>query len=337
MTAQSIKIMNRFFAFSLVIGTFASLCFAEEPQKTERKTLVAAGDFVKIYDPSVGEKEKWYINDHCFLFGEGKWHLFGITHAEPANPRIEIEFAHATAESLLERPWDKQPFALTVAKEAPWNELHLWAPHVVFHDGTYYMYYCAGDPDPKKYRIHLATSKDLKTWTRHPKNPMVADGIEARDPFILRHGGQWLMYYTASTGFEHKDSYHAVACVRSDDLVNWHDRTFAYVDPQQGTFAGPTESPFVVRRGKNYYLFVGPRPDYNGTDVFVSDDPLHWTFENKVGHIDAHCAEVIRDKDGKWYVSRAGWGQGGVYLAPLTWSDGQDDGETNLPVPVDSR
>ena len=28
-----------------------------------REALVEAGTFVKIYDPSVGEKGKWYIND----------------------------------------------------------------------------------------------------------------------------------------------------------------------------------------------------------------------------------------------------------------------------------
>ena len=106
--------------------------------------LVEAGEFVKIYDPSVGEKEKWYINDHCFIRGgDGTWHLFGITHAEPSDALDEDEFAHATSPALLERPWKKQPFALTVAPEAPWKEEHLWAPHVVAHGGTYYMFYCA--------------------------------------------------------------------------------------------------------------------------------------------------------------------------------------------------
>ncbi len=73
--------------------------------------------------------------------------------------------------------------------------------------------------------------------------------------------------------------------------------------------------PSVRRSGTSHSI----RPDYNGTDVLVSDDPFHWSIENKVGHIDAHAAEVVRDLDGKWYVSRAGWGQGGVYLAPLVW------------------
>jgi arabinan endo-1,5-alpha-L-arabinosidase len=328
--------MNRLAIFVLALAAFSSTCFADEPKKPEDKSaaradLVTAGEFVRIYEPSVGEKEKWYINDHCFLYGEGKWHLFGITHPETADPMHERDFAHATAAKLLQQPWDKQPFALSVATEAPWNEIHLWAPHVIRHEGVYYMFYCAGDNDHTKYKIHLATSKDLKTWTRHPKNPMVVDGFDARDPFVLRQGGEWLLFYTATS--EPKGGHHEVACVRSADLVSWRDKKVVYTDPAKGTYGGPTESPFVVQRGKNFYLFVGPRPDYNGTDVFLSDNPLHWNIEKKVGHIDSHAAEVVRNFDGKWYVSRAGWEQGGVYLAPLTWSDGLDEAETNLPAP----
>ena len=51
------------------------------------------GEFNKIYDPSIGEKERWYINDHTFIRAEnGQWHLFGITHKEPANPQQEKFF-----------------------------------------------------------------------------------------------------------------------------------------------------------------------------------------------------------------------------------------------------
>jgi arabinan endo-1,5-alpha-L-arabinosidase len=321
--------MKKLAVILLALLTLPVFNSAQEPQK---KDLVRAGHFVKIYDPSVGEQEKWYINDHCFIHGnDGRWHLFGITHAEPADPIAEDNFAHATAAKLLQQPWDKQPFALTVAPEAPWHEEHLWAPCVVFHDGTYYMFYCAGDKDHTKYKIHLATSPDLKNWKRHPKNPMVVDGFDARDPFVMPYGDQWLLYYTATTKPE--GGNHVVACVSSPDLVTWSDKKVVYTDPSTGTYGGPTESPFVVRRGKNFYLFIGPRLDYNGTDVFVSTDPFHWKIADKVAHIPSHAAEVIRDLDGNWYVSRCGWGQGGVYLAPLTWNDGQDDAETNLPVP----
>ena len=186
----------KFVAANILI-LFAGIALAEN---SAPKTLVECGNFVKIYNPSVGEKEPWYINDHCFIQGkDGTWHMFGITRQEPARPLKEIHLAHATAEKLLQQPWDKQPFALDVATSPPWNEAHLWAPHVIFHDNLYYMFYCAGDTNHTKYKIHLATSPDLKAWTRSPKNPMVVDGYDARDPFVLRVKNKWVMYYTATS------------------------------------------------------------------------------------------------------------------------------------------
>ncbi len=295
------------------------------------KPMLKAGEFEKIYDPGVGEKERWYINDHCFIYGpDGLWHLFGITHEEPAKPLDEKNFAHAVSPGLTEPGWKKLPFALTAQFE-PWREVHLWAPHVVFHDGLYYMFYCAGDTDHITYKIHLAVSKDLYHWTRHPENPVVVDGFDARDPFVFKHGDTFIMYYTATepaTG-----GYHIVAYRKSDDLIHWSERNICFIDPSRGTYGGPTESPFVVRRGEYYYLFIGPRGGYVGTDVFRSDTAFFFDNSDKVGHIDSHALEVIHDLDGKWYVSSCGWGRGGVYLAPLTWLDGLNDKDTSLPPP----
>ena len=171
----------------------------------------------------------------------GTWHLIGITHAEPMAPFEEVSLAHATAPEL-HGPWTKQPFALTA--DSAWSETQLWAPHVVHHDGTYWMYYCAGGPGPTEYRIHLATSEDAWTWTRHPANPLVVDGYEARDPMVCRVDDRWVLYYTATT--EPDGGHHVVAAAESDDLVHWSGRHLVYTDPMEGTMAGPTESPFVL-------------------------------------------------------------------------------------------
>jgi len=293
--------------------------------------LLVAGEFSRIYNPSIGEAQDWYINDHCFITDkEGTWHLFGITREEPARSWDEDNLAHATSDILTQFPWQKQPFALST-EEDPWKEVHLWAPHVVHHEGRYYIYYCAGDQDPTKYKIQLATSTDLWKWERHPENPVVADGYHARDPFVMNIDGKWVMYYTATS--EPSGGNHVVACQTSNDLVHWGERRIAFTDPSVGKGGGPTESPFVVRRGSHYYLFLGPRGGYVGTDVFRSDNPYHWSLDSKVGHIASHAAEVVRDKDGKWYVSHCGWGKGGVYLAPLFWNDGADQVDTTLLVP----
>jgi hypothetical protein len=132
----------------------------------------------------------------------------------------------------------------------------------------------------------------------------------------MRLGNRWVMYYTANSA--PTGGNHIVAYRTSTDLVDWSDRQVAYTDPTTGTGGGPTESPFVVKHGRFWYLFIGPRPGYIGTDVFRSTDPLRFRIEDKVGHIAAHAAEVINER-GHWYVTAAGWGQGGVYLAPLIW------------------
>ena len=63
---------------------------------------------------------------------------------------------------------------------------------------------------------------------------------------------------------------HIVACDTSQDLLHWADRRVVFTLPQTGTFGGPTESPFVVRRGKSFYLFAC---DGGAINVYLSPDP----------------------------------------------------------------
>ena len=275
---------------------------------------IKAGDYKRFYDPSAGEGEDWYINDHCIIRGEDGWHLFGITHAEPCNPLDEKCCAHAIGSSLNDLSWKKLPFPIVADPQR--GEAHFWAPHVIFHEGMYYMYWCAGSLEGHdRYQIMMAVSRDLYRWERLEQNPIVVDGFDARDPMVLRAGGQWVMYYTATS--TPKGGNHQVVCVTSDDLIHWGNKQIVFQDPAEGTFGGPTESPFVVHEQGKYYLFIGPRGDYNRTCVYESDTPFRFFPENQVGDLPAHAAEVIVDEDGRYYTTRAGWGQGGVYLAPL--------------------
>jgi beta-fructofuranosidase len=288
------------------------------------------GEFSKIYDSGIYGPQNWYINDHCFILGnDNTWHLFGILSTDPYKEIYGCNFAHAVAKSLTQTPWSKKPLALKTDPDS--NEIHLWAPHVIFHNGLYYMYYCAGDKDPAKYKIHLAVSKNLKTWKRHSENPMIVDGFDARDPFILKVGNDWVMYYTATSN--PTGGNHIVACQTSRDLIHWGNRKIVFKDPSQGKGGGPTESPVVVQRGQYYYLFIGPRNEYTGTDIFRSKNPFKWDINDRVGHISSHAAEVIRDTDGNWFISHCGRGRGGVYIAEFDWNDNLDDSDSSMPIP----
>lgn len=277
-------------------------------------TTVSAGDFVHVYDPSTGENEPWYYNDHTLVrdVKTGTWHVYAITHAEPANPLDEKSFGHATAPSP-QGPWTKQPFALTA--DPAQGESHIWAPHVIYHDGRYYMFYCAGTQDHTAYRIHLATSTDLKTWTRSPANPLFTDGFDARDPMVIRYANQWVMFYTANS--TPAGGNHQVAYRTSRDLEHWSDKRVAFQHPVEGTFGGPTESPFVIERDGWWYLFVCCDSSYTDTRVYRSNNPLHFSVDDLVGRIESHAAEVVQEPNGKTWITGAGWGKGGLYLAPL--------------------
>jgi beta-fructofuranosidase len=292
-----------------------------------KKVLVEAGNFREIYDPQVGEKDLWCINDHTFIRGpDGTWHVFGITHILPVNFARDPgkNLLHATAKTLTQNPWHKKPFAVTADWEK-YGEWLFWAPHVIEHSGLYYMFVCAGNNHGHQYKIHLLTSRDLWHWDRSPANPLLIDGFDARDPNVLAEGKGWILYYTATS--TPAGGNHIVAAVTSEDLTHWANRQVVFTHAQRGTFGGPTESPFVVRRGKSYYLFAC---DGGTINVYLSSEPSRWDSTNHVGTIFAHASEIVRDTDGKWYISHAGWEHGGLSLAPLAWHDGLDEAESSL-------
>jgi len=295
---------------------------------------VGAGTRKKIYDPS-RNGDAYYINDHTFVKDKaGTWHLFGITHKEPAAPLEEIAFAHATASTLTQAQWKREADALTASPAA--GENLIWAPHVIFNDAdsTYYMYYAAGrfdgaNWDHAHWKMQLATSKDLTAWAR--KGTLFEDGWDARDPFITKIGTQWVMYYCATLNSASPDTK-IVAYRTSTDLQTWSARKTAFYDPTPAPQNAETESPFVLKRGDAYYLFLSIRGAYSSTDVFKSTDPLKFTAEQIVGRIDAHAGEVVADDEGSLYFSHSGWEQGGVWLAPLYFEGDKVPGARALRV-----
>ncbi len=280
--------------------------------------------------------ENWHVNDHCFIQGkDSTWNMFGIIWPDPGSDDTTFVnyFGHAAAANLNQNSWEElsPPFY-----EESYNDGKvLWAPHVIQHDDTYYMFYCGGGP-VESYAIVLRTSEDLNDWS--DPEILFRDGFQARDPMVrwCTDKNQWIMYYTATE--YPAGGHHVVAYRTSEDLIHWSEREIAYTDFHEGAEYGPTESPFIVQRGDYHYLFIGPRPydhpteelpnwehpGYDGTDVFRSDRWDHWENSDFVGHIPAHAPEITHDENGNWYISRAGILRGGLYLTRINWFDTLD-------------
>ena len=94
---------------------------------------------------------------------------------------------------------------------APWEHGGLYRPDLLLDNGTYYLYYNAKtDPLPKSEgggwheQSGVATSQDLKNWTRYPGNPILPvaskqsnarDARFASNPYVVKNGHEFAMYY----------------------------------------------------------------------------------------------------------------------------------------------
>jgi len=92
---------------------------------------------------------------------------------------------------------------------AAWEHGGLYRPDLLLDRGTYYLYYNAKtDTLPKSEgggwheQTGVATSRDLKVWTRYSGNPILANGPHdsrdarfASNPYVVTNGGKYGMYY----------------------------------------------------------------------------------------------------------------------------------------------
>lgn len=87
------------------------------------------GRFERIYDPSEGEAQKWYINDHTIARDHtGLWHLIGITHEQIDIPPLEQFFNADRSISADEiatlRKEVRASAALAKREGRPWFDAH---------------------------------------------------------------------------------------------------------------------------------------------------------------------------------------------------------------------
>jgi predicted GH43/DUF377 family glycosyl hydrolase len=115
-----------------------------------------------------------------------------------------IGLAHS--DDLLRWTRDDRPI-LHPADGEPWEQGGLYRSFLTRDGDTFYLFYNAKNrATPWLEQIGVATSPDLKKWTRHKGNPILrvggAGSNDARfvaNPFVVRHRGQWAIYYYGYT------------------------------------------------------------------------------------------------------------------------------------------
>ena len=293
-------------------------------------------------DPYIYETPFKFVKDFTIIQDqEGLWHIFSITgdffEGHDWQPDgNERTFSHGTSKDL--RHWEYHPPILCISENdypdgnGKYEDRNIWAPHVIHHKGTYYMFYTSVNEHVSQ-SVSLATSKDLFNWTKHDKNPVVTledsdwaywkrDGwADFRDPAILVDGNKFYMYCTVYA----KDGRGTVSVCESSDLINWTTPTVAAVGKPA------MESPQVWKQGDNYFMttsstgagtWKSKHPDKGWVEVGFPRPPVQ-TLEKQVPTSVSYAEEVAPLGDGNLLMASITWRHWGnsIYLSKIISDD----------------
>ncbi|KAI1700217.1 glycosyl hydrolases family 43 domain-containing protein [Ditylenchus destructor] len=156
----------------------------------------------------------------------------------------------------LEGPWKQDRSAFP--NGVPWvksythkdNNLDMWAPDISYHNGIYYLYFCASQLSTKNSAIGLATSTTGEPGSFTDHGVIITSGANtlynAIDPnlFVDPATGRWWITFGSFFG-----GIYQVEAIPNDGR------------PKRGApfnkIAGNAEeAPAIIERGGKYYLFV---------------------------------------------------------------------------------
>lgn len=128
----------------------------------------------------------------------GAWHAYPNAGYEVGAAVIGL----AWSDDLLH--WERTSPILFPQQGADWEEGGLYKPYLVKDGDTFLLFFNAKTKEKRWHeQTGVAMSKDLKTWTRYPGNPLIHNGTApgapdarfASDPAVYKHSGEWSLFY----------------------------------------------------------------------------------------------------------------------------------------------
>ncbi|WP_218018815.1 glycoside hydrolase family protein [Novosphingobium rosa] len=187
-------------------GYQTGLAVSDDLVNWERKGLAMARD---PHDPVT----RYNISSASILRENGLWSAGRLTrvhgrylaawHAYPSAGYEEgaAVIGLAWSDDLIH--WERTAPILRPEDGAEWERGGLYKPNLIRHGDEYLLFYNAKTSEKRWHeQTGLATSRDLKTWTRHPANPLLRNGPAgawddrfASDPAVFQVGDRWAMFY----------------------------------------------------------------------------------------------------------------------------------------------
>jgi hypothetical protein len=248
---------------------------------------------------------------------DGTWQLWSCVRAtkEPGKTRLFFRWEGAA----IDKPdWTPKGIAMHADPSLGETPGGLQAP-------------CVFRPSPGKpfhmlygdwTHICLATSEDGKSFTRQPvngKSGRFGEGKDdnARDPFAIKIGDVWHVYYTA-----HPNRHGTTFCRTTRDFETFSDAKVVARGGVAGEHVSSAECPQVIRRGEWYYLTrtVRYQPDPL-THVYASTNPLDFGVDDDrchIGTLPIAAPEFVQDGD-REFVAALMPDLKGIRVAKLMW------------------
>jgi beta-xylosidase len=234
--------------------------------------------------------------DPFVLQHEGVYYAFGTTGQGRTSPDNRI-FTVLTSPDLV--TW--KPVGGALVPPARAEGADFWAPEVVFHEGTFYMYYSMGGgaiAATVGHRLHVATSKnpagpyEMAALLDVPESKFTIDAHPYRDT-----DGQWYLFY-ARDFIDTDNGYLPGTGLAVDKLVGmtrlaneartvmrarhpWtvfeKNRTMPLYDNRTFAEWHTLEGPFLRQHDGKYYCFYSGAnflTDRYGVDYCVADSIL---------------------------------------------------------------
>ena len=192
---------------------------------------------------------------------------------EDSRRALEFVLAAADEERNSDQPvslqrWLNQPQSwlrdtagpvVSLGKSGQFDDTHLFAPSVAYHDSHFLLWYCGsrGTVAERVFDLGLATSSDGRSFAKHGDGPVFRFGDGRHSiltPCVLKEGDNLRMWFS-STWFEGGDGRHTLHESSSKDGINWTAPSPAQLDN--------VYAPTIVRTDQAYRMWF----------VDVSEEP----------------------------------------------------------------
>ena len=170
-----------------------------------------------------------FVGDVIPFYWDGVYHAFYLKAPLPPlrDGAHHTPYAHVASRDLVN--WEELPLAIEPGGEGAPDAVSCFTGSVIERNGKFYLFYTGFQGEGKAQTVCLATSSDLISWEKDPRNPIIEadarwyEAIDWRDPFPFwnEEAGEYWMLLAAREKQGPDNRRGCIALMTSPDLERW--------------------------------------------------------------------------------------------------------------------